>query len=1044
MKAARLIILVVIAAIVAGVVVWRVGVYTPRPATQGPGLQVKAGDEPNEPNKPDHAEKGAEGKPADANKGAEGEKPGEGEEGKKAEKPADVNEPNEPNEPNDPMENINVKDMEMKDVIAKIAEWTDKNIIPCDEVMGQKITIYAPKKVPRSRALALMFSALRAKKFVAEYVNDTIYLKPLAQAKLLSVPMIPADVPLASIENKELMAQKFFQLKNYGPSQMANIIVPLIDEYGYVSADESTGKLLVIDTVENLIRISRVIDQFDIPEAGQVEMEVFEIKDGDPAEIVQVLRILMGGEQRGASRPDRRSDRDSRRDSDRRREREERDRRQSGGEAISVAVGPSGAPVKLIPVPQRKWIIAQASPEDMKQIRQWIVRLDTREDVQPEHETVVVRFADVGEVADRLNEVLQRMPGRELQMSVLVQPLQQAGQIVIYGRQDMREMVKRLIEEIDIPTGLETKVFQLKHADPEQIKQNIDDLFGEGEEGYRGYYYWRYRSERSPSDIVKVIAFPTMQQVTVIASPEKMVKIDAQIKEWDAPLDVEKVKPLIITLKNTDPVKMAALLSGLFTEETESSRPWWWWDDDETKKKIVGPLYGQLTFENVPGTKKIVVISKIPEAYRIIKEFISELDKQEPAEVPTVVTLKYADSEDLAERLNAIFNEPGTTAKIRLSESGLSAYSMEETEGNQGDGDGEATSPGEYTPWWSGARRLPDEMPISNVIGRIRFIPDPRTKSIMVLSPPEFIKSIVKMIEELDVPGMQVRVKAIILEIDHRDLTSLGVQLASNPASFGTIDEDAVVALTALTHLSTHGSLTLSSDAPLGAEGTSGTVAGVGINVTALIDFLVKRVDAKILNQQTLWTKDNEEADFFKGQRVAFLGASTLSAETGSTRQDITFEKVGMTLRVRPNITPEKNVAMTINMVISQLTTDVINSQRVRTEMDTETTLIVQDGETIMLGGMLFQEDSNIERKIPLLGDLPLLGGLFRHNEIVKANTEMLVFVTPYVIDEDPSKMLPETREQLQQERQRLQRVMKELQASISGKEKTSDKPAEQ
>ena len=151
-----------------------------------------------------------------------------------------------------------------------------------------------------------------------------------------------------------------------------------------------------------------------------------------------------------------------------------------------------------------------------------------------------------------------------------------------------------------------------------------------------------------------------------------------------------------------------------------------------------------------------------------------------------------------------------------------------------------------------------------------------------------------------------------------------------------------------------------------------------------------------------------------------------------------------MTLRVRPNITPEKNVAMTINMVISQLTTDVINSQRVRTEMDTETTLIVQDGETIMLGGMLFQEDSNIERKMPLLGDLPVLGGLFRHNEIVKANTEMLVFVTPYVIDEDPSKMLPETREQLQQERQRLQRVMKELQASISGKEKTSDKPAEQ
>ena len=208
MKAARLIILVVIAAIVAGVVVWRVSVYTPRPATEGAGPEVKAGDEPNEPNKPEQAEEGAEEKPADANEGAEGEKPGEGQEGDETEKPADVNEPNEPsepnepNEPNDPMENINVKDMEMKDVIVKLAEWTDKNIIPCDEVMDQKITIYAPKKVPRSRALRLMFSALRAKKFVAEHVDDTIYLKPLAQAKLLRVPMIPAVVPLASIENK--------------------------------------------------------------------------------------------------------------------------------------------------------------------------------------------------------------------------------------------------------------------------------------------------------------------------------------------------------------------------------------------------------------------------------------------------------------------------------------------------------------------------------------------------------------------------------------------------------------------------------------------------------------------------------------------------------------------------------------------------------------------------------------------------------------------------------------------------------------------------
>ena len=92
-------------------------------------------------------------------------------------------------------------------------------------------------------------------------------------------------------------------------------------------------------------------------------------------------------------------------------------------------------------------------------------------------------------------------------------------------------------------------------------------------------------------------------------------------------------------------------------------------DEAEQKKKIVGPLYGQLTFENVPETKKIIVISKIPEAYEIVEQLILDLDRQEMAEIPKVVVLKYADPEDLSERLNAMFNEPGTIAPIRRTPS---------------------------------------------------------------------------------------------------------------------------------------------------------------------------------------------------------------------------------------------------------------------------------------------------------------------------------------------------------------------------------------
>jgi type II secretory pathway component GspD/PulD (secretin) len=203
-----------------------------------------------------------------------------------------------------------------------------------------------------------------------------------------------------------------------------------------------------------------------------------------------------------------------------------------------------------------------------------------------------------------------------------------------------------------------------------------------------------------------------------------------------------------------------------------------------------------------------------------------------------------------------------------------------------------------------------------------------------------------------------------------------------------------------------------------------------------LIDFLVKTTDAKIMNQQTLWTKDNKEASFFKGSEVAFLGSATYQTVGGAT-QDITFEKVGMELRARPrvgmelrarpSITPEDKVDMVVNVNISSLTTDLVNNQPVRSKMNTTTNMIVENKETLLLGGILFQKDSQVERKLPGFGDLPLVGGLFRHNEINQTNSELLVFMTPHVIDESAMELpepVTEKKEILENTREQLEAVL--------------------
>ncbi|MBN2594742.1 MAG: hypothetical protein JXA81_14635 [Sedimentisphaerales bacterium] len=962
--------------------------------------------------------------------------------------------PVEPNDPNGPMEFVNLKSVEMKSIIQKLADWTGKVILPTDEALKQKVTIYAPDKLPRSEALRVIYSALRLKGFIVEESEGTLYLKPIAEAKLGHVPVIPADQPLATIENKDQIVQKFFGLSSYNPSEMGSIIQPLVGEHGYVSVDETGGTLMVIDSVANLMRLEKIIQQFDVPGTEQAVTDIIEVRYGDPSEIVQMLNILLGEtqgistlrynryrdqNQRGQSS---RSSSSTRITSDRSSGRTPQ-RTDSKDGATSVVVGTTRGPVVLIPEPRRKWIIAKASAEDLKQIREWVNKLDMEEPVGSEYEVVQLRYADPREVENSVGDGFRDLPGTEFLPSILIQPLIETKQVIVFGRKDLREIVKKMIAEVDVPPGqFETAHIKLKHADPDMVKEKLDELYQEGMSGIssRMGFYGGYNpssrgrgSSSQSSDMVKVVAYTTLKEITVIASPENMIEIRKRILEWDVPLDVESVKPRIIELHNCDPVEMANLLTSLFSEGGSSSNRslsmfrGMFASQLVDQQKIIGPLYGQLTFQEVPGTKKIIVISKIPEAYAVIEQLVMELDKEEMAEIPKVIELKYADPEELCEILNAMFAEAGTSATLRRSDVGLSTYTMEETTTQTTST--QSTSQSQYTlPWTSaGARRTVDEeMPISNVIGRIRFVPDSRTKSVLVLSPPEFMSKIEELITQLDVPGKQVMIKAIIVQVDHESMTSLGVQVTptgSETLAFGNYDENTAAVLNELEYMHQRGSFTFSAMA----------------DVTAMLDFLVKTTHAKILNQQTLWTEDNEEASFFKGDKVAFFTATTTTTTVGVT-QNVEFSRVGMTLAVRPSITPENSVDMIINILISQLTTEEENGQPVRNEMETKTNMIIADGQTIMLGGILFQEDRVIEKKVPLLGDVPIIGELlFRNNEVRAANNELIVFITPYVID-DPEKVLPGTKLEMERPKEKLEKVKEDLGATIEALERKTGK----
>ena len=909
---------------------------------------------------------------------------------------------------------LNLLRMDMKKLLPKLAEWTGKVIIPDASLDKVFLTIYSSEKHTREQILKHIYSSLELKGFVIEEHEDQIFIKKVSDAKLGVIPTLASDFPLEMIKDKTKRVQKVFKLKVYSPQRMKGLLSEMAWSKDIkMISDESTKTLIVIETVFSLLGIENVIRELDVPESDNTVSETIILRQGDAVTIAKILEILLKNESGNKGGRD-------------------YGRSSLGTPSSSVNfIGPSLNQIVLLPLPSQHGIIVRANTEDMKVIREWIEKLDLNDSGESEQEMVAVQYLDVVELASRLNTGFKSKLG--IKSEVLIQPMEKAQKILIFGSTRNRNRIKDFILEMDVPSEKHVmKKFDLEYADPDQIKEYIEDLFPQqsNQQSYR-YSYGR-SNEPKKEDIVRVISNPVLKQVTVIAVPGNVAKISEQIKDWDQPLDLEEVMPQIITLKNSDPVKMKDLLTKLFSDEESSGSNSYWgmlYGGGQSKEKIVGALYGQLTFEAVADTKKIIIISKIPEAYTVIKDLIHKLDSEDIAELPMVIVLKYADAEALCDQLNALLNEQGTSATIRRSTRGLSSKAKiggeNDSEKQQSNNNDNKDSGGDSVikPWWTTGRQSEGESPTSNLIGKIRFIPVHRSKAVLLLSPPEYKESLKKMIEELDQPGDQVLIKAVILQVDRKKLKSLGAKLSNNPLAFGNIGENM---LTAISQLTTTKGIVTTGDV------TRNTVSIQG-DVNFLLDILQKEASAKILNQPSLWTMDNEEADFFKGDEIA-IKVNDRVTDQNSVISEFTYRSVGVSLRVRPNITPENSVNLTVSLEISTVKPELVNGNIAIEQLKTSTHMSAADGETLMLGGILYQANNLINTKIPILSDIPLLGRLFTHKKREQFNNELLFFITPNVFknkqDVQLNKeikgaldLLEETKSEMKEKRQSLEKL---------------------
>ncbi len=366
-----------------------------------------------------------------------------------------------------------------------------------------------------------------------------------------------------------------------------------------------------------------------------------------------------------------------------------------------------------------------------------------------------------------------------------------------------------------------------------------------------------------------------------------------------------------------------------------------------------------------------VVVSGPSDVLVVIEQVVKELDSN-PDEERQLFTykLKYAQASNIMEKLNNLFRELQNINQQNARTGRTAATGRAQTAADTG-----------------------------SVSDEIYIEADVDTNSVIIMTSSKNYEKIKKIIEELDIPTPQVLIKVLIAELTTTSGSDIGVSWTLfNEGS----DGDSV--------------LNQFNYSPVPQEGlTSQIIRG---DLTATLRALEETGQLNVLSRPYVMTSNNQTATINVGQRYPFITDSQIT-DQGTTYNTVDYRDIGITLEVTPSINTDGLVIMDVN---PEITTALADTVRISEAFDAtifatrsaRCRVAVPNGQTVVIGGLMQDDESESVEKVPILGDLPLLGGLFKRTVISNSKTELLLFLTPQVamVVEDLSPLSDHTRSQ--------------------------------
>lgn len=282
---------------------------------------------------------------------------------------------------------------------------------------------------------------------------------------------------------------------------------------------------------------------------------------------------------------------------------------------------------------------------------------------------------------------------------------------------------------------------------------------------------------------------------------------------------------------------------------------------------------------------------------------------------------------------------------------------------------------------------------------------DETTNSLVITAPQDIQRTLSRVIEKLDIRRAQVLVDAIIVEVNANANNALGIQ-------WGYVSKNMLSAFSFNNIGSNFLSATMDNlaDDPhvrmnglLGANANTlniGRHHGGGRGWQGLIQFLNSDIDANILSTPSLMTLDNVQAEIVVGQNVPFI-VSEEQRESGNPFVSVKREDVANRLKITPHINEGGAITLEIEQEVSSIgqpPAGIVVSDVVTDKRKINTTVLVDDQETVVLGGLINETDTENIQKVPLLGSIPFIGHLFKSSNVTRRKDNLVVFIRPTVL----------------------------------------------